>query len=767
MTQIETTKNLPDLLSASPSRHLFALLANHGFAIASSRPKLTLINQLERHLKQPETLTSIIAQLDVTAQAALRALLAADGALPVHTFETRFGPIRPYRPWRKDEVAGADQPWRAPISTTETLWYLGLIYRHPPKPTPGVVQHYIIPTDLVALLTPLLHQVSQNAGAVDTAVVALPGRHGGLDHHLAIWLATLNERTIAPVHKQWLPPSLVALLCRRLSLDQDRAFTPIRSERHHPYLAFLHYLALAADLIAITPTAFQLTPTAWAWLQADLPTRQQQLHAAWHRAAVELAHRFHFRWEPLTPQARAFIREQLAKLPPDQPHRPLDLIAHWRLLDSRALLPGPRPTDWRDETTLYDPLAALLTGPLHWLGLITLSNDDSLSFPASTRRGTINYSQFSINRYPAPSSCTMPKQPPNTILAGINVQPIHLAHLARFCDWTIATAPTATPHTFTLAPDRIAQLAAASIHPAQLLAHLTAALGRPPSRRVISRLHTWALPGQQLRLRPLLVLEADTPDRLAQLRRHKLVRNRLGEVIAPNRIALNPTDAPALAQTLRTLGYHVEPPAPAPIDNSPPVPASTRRGPAAAPQVLDAAPLTIDNSQLTINHSPPVPAAAPRVLDAAQLTINPSLQYFLITLYQGLGQHLPLPIDLSWDLRQALRQQLTALQQASAESAAHTLLDQLQAALNGYLQLPAWHLPPTPDPEPIIRTALAQGHDIELRYWGPSDGHVTTRRVTPYWIETRHHTLYLIGWCHLRQQERTFRLDRIEAVAVM
>ena len=565
MTQIETTKNLPDLLSASPSRHLFALLANHGFAIASSRPKLTLINQLERHLKQPETLTSIIAQLDVTAQAALRALLAADGALPVHTFETRFGPIRPYRPWRKDEVAGADQPWRAPISTTETLWYLGLIYRHPPKPTPGVVQHYIIPTDLVALLTPLLHQVSQNAGAVDTAVVALPGRHGGLDHHLAIWLATLNERTIAPVHKQWLPPSLVALLCRRLSLDQDRAFTPIRSERHHPYLAFLHYLALAADLIAITPTAFQLTPTAWAWLQADLPTRQQQLHAAWHRAAVELAHRFHFRWEPLTPQARAFIREQLAKLPPDQPHRPLDLIAHWRLLDSRALLPGPRPTDWRDETTLYDPLAALLTGPLHWLGLITLSNDDSLSFPASTRRGTINYSQFSINRYPAPSSCTMPKQPPNTILAGINVQPIHLAHLARFCDWTIATAPTATPHTFTLAPDRIAQLAAASIHPAQLLAHLTAALGRPPSRRVISRLHTWALPGQQLRLRPLLVLEADTPDRLAQLRRHKLIRNRLGEVIAPNRIALNPTDAPALAQTLRTLGYHVEPPAPAPI----------------------------------------------------------------------------------------------------------------------------------------------------------------------------------------------------------
>lgn len=116
-------------------------------------------------------------------------------------------------------------------------------------------------------------------------------------------------------------------------------------------------------------------------------------------------------------------------------------------------------------------------------------------------------------------------------------------------------------------------------------------------------------------------------------------------------------------------------------------------------------------------------------------------------------------------MRQAIRQRLTQQQQAAAEAEANTTLERLQAALNGYLQIPAWQMPATADAEPVIQQALAGRQDIEIRYWGPSDGHVTTRQVTPYWIEERGTTQYLIGWCHVRQQERTFRLDRIESSA--
>jgi hypothetical protein len=320
------------------------------------------------------------------------------------------------------------------------------------------------------------------------------------------------------------------------------------------------------------------------------------------------------------------------------------------------------------------------------------------------------------------SYCTMPKQPLNTVRAPLNVPPVHLVRLARFCDWTIAPPPTVTPHTFTLSPERLAGLAAQGVPPEQCLEQLTAALGRSPSRRTVQRLYQWAEAGQQLHLRTLFVLEADTPERLAQLRRHKLVRNRLGETIAPNRIAVRPTDALALAQTLRTLGYYVEPPA---------FPAQERLG-----------------------------------REENEGALSPLLQWFLITLYQGIGQHLLLPIDLPWDLRQALRTQLTAQQLAEAEGAAHQLLTRFQAALAGYLQLPARTMPPTAEPEPIIQRALADGHDLEIRYWGPADGQITTRTVTPYWIEEHHQIRYLIGWCHLRQQERTFRLDRIEAIQI-
>lgn len=107
------------------------------------------------------------------------------------------------------------------------------------------------------------------------------------------------------------------------------------------------------------------------------------------------------------------------------------------------------------------------------------------------------------------------------------------------------------------------------------------------------------------------------------------------------------------------------------------------------------------------------------------------------------------------------------MQQATAESAARRLLDQLETVVNGYLRLPAFHLPANPNPEPTIRAALAAGQDLELRYRAPNADQATTRTVTPYWIEERHGLPYLIAWCHYRQAERVFRLDRIETITTV
>ncbi|MFQ5410146.1 MAG: exonuclease domain-containing protein [Anaerolineales bacterium] len=65
--------------------------------------------------------------------------------------------------------------------------------------------------------------------------------------------------------------------------------------------------------------------------------------------------------------------------------------------------------------------------------------------------------------------------------------------------------------------------------------------------------------------------------------------------------------------------------------------------------------------------------------------------------------------------------------------------------------------PPPPRLPDAIRAAVQSGGDVAIRY---ASGAATTERVVrPLWINAK----YLIAHCHLRNAQRTFRLDRIEA----
>ncbi|MGD9099608.1 MAG: WYL domain-containing protein [Anaerolineae bacterium] len=46
-------------------------------------------------------------------------------------------------------------------------------------------------------------------------------------------------------------------------------------------------------------------------------------------------------------------------------------------------------------------------------------------------------------------------------------------------------------------------------------------------------------------------------------------------------------------------------------------------------------------------------------------------------------------------------------------------------------------------------------------------GALTRRQVTPYRLEQRARTLYLIAYCHHVHAKRTFRLDRMRDLAVI
>ncbi len=71
---------------------------------------------------------------------------------------------------------------------------------------------------------------------------------------------------------------------------------------------------------------------------------------------------------------------------------------------------------------------------------------------------------------------------------------------------------------------------------------------------------------------------------------------------------------------------------------------------------------------------------------------------------------------------------------------------------------------PTPADEldlpPLILQALQNKQDLNIRYISKV-GTVNSRRVSPRYATQNEDTIYLIAYCHLRHQQRTFRVDRI------
>ncbi|RME48310.1 MAG: WYL domain-containing protein [Chloroflexi bacterium] len=64
-----------------------------------------------------------------------------------------------------------------------------------------------------------------------------------------------------------------------------------------------------------------------------------------------------------------------------------------------------------------------------------------------------------------------------------------------------------------------------------------------------------------------------------------------------------------------------------------------------------------------------------------------------------------------------------------------------------------------------LQEAIGQGCSMVLRYQS-RDGFVTNRRVDPIRIDERRGTQYLVAYCHLRQAERSFRIDRILEIKI-
>lgn len=78
---------------------------------------------------------------------------------------------------------------------------------------------------------------------------------------------------------------------------------------------------------------------------------------------------------------------------------------------------------------------------------------------------------------------------------------------------------------------------------------------------------------------------------------------------------------------------------------------------------------------------------------------------------------------------------------------------------------PGWYEPNFP--QPLVLATLAQARLSRNRVWiryGSAGGDQTAREVDPYGIGNVAGRWYLHGYCHLREDRRTFRVDRIHRI---
>jgi predicted DNA-binding transcriptional regulator YafY len=65
-----------------------------------------------------------------------------------------------------------------------------------------------------------------------------------------------------------------------------------------------------------------------------------------------------------------------------------------------------------------------------------------------------------------------------------------------------------------------------------------------------------------------------------------------------------------------------------------------------------------------------------------------------------------------------------------------------------------------------LTKATAKLHTVQMRYFSAARHHLTRREASPYRLWYTNGALYLIGYCHLRNDVRMFTVERIKSVTL-
>ena len=501
--------------------------------------------------------------LPAAEQAAVLELLAAGGRSLADPFFRRFGVIRPVGPGR----LAREQPWLQPGGPAEALWYRGLLFRTFEQTELGNQEVVYLPDDLRERLPapPAAgprYELVPASGRVSSQPAAV-----GLVDDCCTLLAFLQCHEIPSRPQPALP---------------EEALLPFLRYKERARLRMIWQLAAELELWRDAGGLLRPQPrNARRWLAAPAGEQATLLARAWLAGT-----RWNDLWQvpSLEPEATGWLNNPhlprqlllalLAQLPPQT----------WWALDSLPPAVKAANPDFQRTAGDYEAwyikecgsdqflmgyahwdqiegalLRFLVSGPLAWLGLVELGQDQAArpAFRASPAGQLFAREQ----RYPPPTAAE-PPAPLQIHADGRVLAPAAAGRLARFqvarlADWEPVKAG-ATVFGYRLTAVSLRRAVQAEIPLDRALAFLEKQSGQPLPSPLKAAIDSWQQSGIQVILSQMTVLQVRDPAVLEQLRASPKVRTLLGETLGPLAVAVRTADWDRLVSAIAELGLLTE-----------------------------------------------------------------------------------------------------------------------------------------------------------------------------------------------------------------
>jgi len=496
---------------------------------------------LVHDLLEPALVMEVVEALPDKTRAALDSLILNSGWMAWSRFIREYGSLREVGPGRRDR----EKPYLDPISPTETLWYRGLIGRDFLKREGELQECAYIPDDLLNMLPDVAP-----AGSKPPGRAASPGETGYiiqasdriLDHACTLLAALrLEDPRRSPAVDGWQPPVNIvhALLAAMKLITSSEQPVP---EDARPFLEMPRGEALAWLVRGWRESALfnelNLMPTLvceGAWHNDPRQARQKILDF--------LSEVPEDTWWHLD----SFV-DAIREIEPDF-QRPAGDFDTWLIRDAETGDSLQGMMHW--ENVDGDLIRFLITGPMHWLGLMNLAAPSKREKVAAFRLST--WAPQLLNGQPVdrPEEDQQVKSfSDGTIMAGTLTPRLGRYQISRFCLWVDETEEQ---YTYQLTPASLNKAAEQGLKVVHL-ERLLNKYGEAPPPSLIQALNQWDKQGGQVRIHSHIVLRVESP-RILQALRESPASRFLGEPLGPTSAIIKPGAVEKVTRALARLGY--------------------------------------------------------------------------------------------------------------------------------------------------------------------------------------------------------------------